>query len=72
VRASLALLRDAARELPVPVVAIGGITRANAADTMATGVHCVAVVRDLFGDPEPRAAAQVLSAACRRGGARLK
>lgn len=72
VRASLDLLRDAARELPVPVVAIGGITRANAAATAATGAHCLAVIRDLFGDADPRAAAQVLSAACEQGRAGLE
>lgn len=72
VRASLALLERAAGELPVPVVAIGGITRANAAATFATGVHCIAVMRDLFGDADPRAAAQVLSAACEQGRARLE
>jgi thiamine-phosphate pyrophosphorylase len=67
VRASLDLLTRGSRELPVPVVAIGGITRANAAATVAAGAHCVAVIRDLFGDPDPRHAAQVLSAACARG-----
>jgi thiamine-phosphate pyrophosphorylase len=67
VRAPLALLTTAARELPVPVVAIGGITRDNAARTIAAGAHCVAVIRDLFEDPDPRHAAQVLSAACARG-----
>lgn len=72
VRASLDLLAAAARELPVPVVAIGGITRDNAAQTVAAGAHCIAVVRDLFGDPDARAAAQVLSAACEQGRAQLK
>jgi thiamine-phosphate pyrophosphorylase len=67
VRAPLALLATAARELPVPVVAIGGITRDNAAETIAAGAHCVAVIRDLFEDPDPRHAAQVISAACERG-----
>lgn len=72
VRASLALLGEAAHALPVPVVAIGGITRDNAAATVAAGAHCVAVIRDLFGGPDPRTAAQVLSAACERGRARLE
>jgi thiamine-phosphate pyrophosphorylase len=70
VRAPLALLGTAARELGVPIVAIGGITRMNAAETIAAGAHCVAVVRDLFGDPDARVAAQVLSAACERGRAK--
>ncbi len=72
VRAPLALLREAAAVLRVPVVAIGGITRSNAAETVAAGAHCVAVIHDLFGDPDPLHAAQVLSAACERGRAALK
>ena len=72
VRASLELLREMSARLPVPVVAIGGITRENAAATIAAGAHCVAVIRDLFADPDPLAAAQVLSAACERGRAAIK
>lgn len=72
VRAPLELLGQAARELPVPIVAIGGITRANAAATIAAGAHCVAVIHELFGGPDPQAAAQVLSAACERGRAGLE
>jgi thiamine-phosphate pyrophosphorylase len=72
VRAPLGLLATAARELAIPIVAIGGITRTNAAETIAAGAHCVAVVRDLFGDPDARVAAQVLSAACERGRARIR
>lgn len=72
VRASLALLGELAAILPVPVVAIGGITRDNAEATIAAGAHAVAVIRDLFGDADPRAAAQVLSAACERGRAQIK
>lgn len=72
VRAPLALLGELATTLPIPVVAIGGITRDNAAETVAAGAHAVAVIRDLFGDPDPRAAAQVLSAACERGRAQIK
>jgi thiamine-phosphate pyrophosphorylase len=30
------------------------------------------VLRDLFGDPDPRGAAQVISAACEQGRARLE
>jgi thiamine-phosphate pyrophosphorylase len=72
VRASLELLRQAASRMPVPVVAIGGITRGNAAEAIAAGAHCVAVIRDLFADPDPRAAALSISAACQRGRARLE
>ncbi|NGP52223.1 thiamine phosphate synthase [Thioalkalivibrio sp. XN8] len=72
VRAPLALLRELAATLPIALVAIGGITRDNAAETIAAGAHAVAVIRDLFGDPDPHAAAQVLSAACERGRAQIK
>jgi len=72
VRAPLALVKEMAQRLPVPLVAIGGVTRANAAATIAAGAHCVAVIRDLFADPDPRAAAQVLSAACEQGRRALK
>ena len=72
VRAPLELLATIARAATVPVVAIGGITRHTAARTIATGVHCIAVIRDLFGDPDPHHAAQVLSAACEQGRGRLK
>ncbi|MGD9387188.1 MAG: thiamine phosphate synthase [Gammaproteobacteria bacterium] len=72
VRAPLSLLRELAATLPVPLVAIGGITRENAAATVAAGAHAVAVIRDLFADPDPRAAAQVISVACERGRARIK
>jgi thiamine-phosphate pyrophosphorylase len=67
VRAPLELLGRMAGELPVPVVAIGGITRDNAAATIATGAHCVAVIQDLFAAADPRAAAAAISAACARG-----
>lgn len=72
VRAALSLLGELAAALPVPVVAIGGITRDNAAATIAAGAHAVAVIRDLFEDPDPRSAAQVLSAACEHGRTRIK
>lgn len=72
VRAPLALVTALSQRLPLPLVAIGGVTRANAARTITAGAHCVAVIRDLFGDPDPRAAAQVLSAACERGRRGLK
>lgn len=38
-----------ARELGVPLVAIGGITTENAPRVIAAGADCVAVISDLFG-----------------------
>src|SRR5437868_6666337 len=41
-----------ARELaPFPVIAIGGITRANMADALAAGAHGIAAIR-LFAEPQ--------------------
>jgi thiamine-phosphate pyrophosphorylase len=40
---------------PRPLVAIGGITRANAAEVFAAGADSVAVISDLFPDVRARA-----------------
>ena len=50
-RAPLALFARA-RALGVPLVAIGGITAGNAAEVLAAGADCVAVIADLFGAPD--------------------
>jgi thiamine-phosphate pyrophosphorylase len=42
-------LFSAARSLGVPLVAIGGITLANAPRVLAAGADCVAVISHLFG-----------------------
>lgn len=72
VAASLALVSEAADRLPVPVVAIGGITRDNADAVIRAGAHAVAVVRDLFGAPDVESAARALAAACDRGLGRIE
>jgi len=51
VRAPLSLLQ-AARTLGVPVVAIGGITLANAGALIAAGADAVAVISALFAAPD--------------------
>jgi len=51
VRAPFALF-GAARTLGVPLVAIGGITLANAAAVIRAGADCVAVISDLFDAPD--------------------
>lgn len=56
VRAPLELIRRARRELPVPVVAIGGITPENAAPVVAAGAHALAVLSALYGAADPAAA----------------
>ena len=52
VRAPLALLQQARREVAVPVVAIGGITLDNAAQLIAAGADAVAVISALFAAPD--------------------
>lgn len=58
VRASLELLRKARRDLSVPVVAIGGITRENAAQLVAAGADSVAVISALFASEDVALAAR--------------
>jgi thiamine-phosphate diphosphorylase len=44
--------------LGVPVVAIGGVTRANARDLISAGAHGVAAIRALWDAPDPGRAAR--------------
>lgn len=45
----------------IPLFAIGGITRDNIADVLATGVDGVAVITSVFGSPYPEAACRELA-----------
>ena len=56
VRAPLALLQQARRQVTVPVVAIGGITLDNAASLIDAGATAVAVISALFAVPDVEAA----------------
>lgn len=59
VHAPLDLLARARRELKLPVAAIGGITLDNAPLAITAGADLLAVISDVFDDPDPggRAAA---------------
>ncbi len=57
VPAPLDLLRDAKRELTLPLVAIGGITDANGATLIDAGADALAVISAVFDAPDIRAAA---------------
>jgi thiamine-phosphate pyrophosphorylase len=57
VRAPLSLFTEA-RGLGVPLVAIGGITPANAPDVVHAGAQAVAVISALFDAPDVEAAAR--------------
>jgi len=57
VSASLDLLRQAKNELDIPLVAIGGITAANATALVEAGADALAVISAVFEAPDIRAAA---------------
>ena len=60
-RASLELLRDAGPAIHVPLVAIGGITLANAPSLLDAGADSLAVLSALFDATDVRAAAHDLN-----------
>jgi thiamine-phosphate pyrophosphorylase len=60
-RASLDLLRSAAPLIQVPLVAIGGITLANAPALLDAGADSLAVLSALFDTPDIRTAARSLN-----------
>lgn len=57
VRPSISLLTEARRRLPVPIVAIGGITVDNAHQLIDAGADAVAVITGLFEAEDVRARA---------------
>lgn len=59
--ASLELLKTAHKEIPLPIVAIGGITPHNAAQVIAAGADCVAVIGALFDSADIRRTAEEFS-----------
>jgi thiamine-phosphate pyrophosphorylase len=60
-RADAALLREAAPRIHLPLVAIGGITFANAPQLLDAGADSLAVLSALFDAPDIRAAAHALN-----------
>lgn len=60
VRAPLSLF-TAARTLGLPMVAIGGITLANAPELVRAGADCLAVISSLFDAPDVAAAARAFN-----------
>ena len=57
-RTPIGLLREAKRQLKLPVVAIGGITPENAPQLIEAGADSVAVISALFGASDVKLAAQ--------------
>src|SRR5262249_15833470 len=62
VRAPLTLLAQARAQIRLPIVAIGGISLANAPQLVAGGADAVAVISALFAAPDVEAAAREFSA----------
>ena len=58
--AGLEYARQAAAEIPIPVVAIAGITAGNVDEVLAAGIRAVAVTAAVVGCDDPRAAAMEL------------
>lgn len=56
--APLDVLQRAKAQLRIPIVAIGGIRPENAATLFSQGADMVAVIEGIFGQPDPRHAAQ--------------
>ena len=56
----LSQLATVVREVPIPVLGIGGITPVNLPQVRETGVHGVAMIRAVLAVPDPCAAAQEL------------
>lgn len=61
VAASLDLLRQARREIALPLVAIGGITVHNGAQLLEAGADALAVISAVFGAADIRDAARQLA-----------
>lgn len=55
-----ALLRKLRPEMPVSLVAIGGITEANVAEVVQAGADVVAVISAVCAAPDPEAATRRL------------
>ena len=61
VRPNLDFLRDARQKIRVPIVAIGGVTLANASSLIAAGADAVAVISALFDASNIEATARSFS-----------
>jgi thiamine-phosphate pyrophosphorylase len=56
----LDLLKQVVKEIPLPIVAIGGITRENAPRVMQTGAHGIAVISAVCCQKDPAEATRCL------------
>ena len=56
----LDLLRQAVKEIPLPIIAIGGLTKDNTLPVLRTGVHGIAVISAVCCQNDPSEAARCL------------
>jgi len=63
--AGVALIEEIAKRVRIPIVAIGGITPANARACIDAGASGVAVISFLMDAVDPKAAAEELVSACK-------
>jgi thiamine-phosphate pyrophosphorylase len=70
VRAPVSLYRQAAMQLDLPVVAIGGIDASNGGELVAAGCHALAVINALFSAPDIECAASELASLFQADGRR--
>lgn len=61
VQASLELLQEARQQLPLPIVAIGGIDAGNAGSLIEAGADAIAVVSSVFLAEDPYSSAKQLA-----------
>lgn len=60
-------LAEIARQVSLPIVGVGGITRENAASVIAAGAKGIAVISAVLGASDPTAAARALATIVRDG-----
>ena len=56
----LGLLKQVVMEIPLPIIAIGGITKENTPQVMKTGAYGIAVISAVCCQEDPKEAARVL------------
>ena len=64
----LDLISQVKKVVEIPVIAIGGINRENAAQVLRAGADGIAIVWAVFASPDPKKAAEELTAICKQEG----
>ena len=61
------LLKEISEEIPIPVIAIGGIDSSNIHEVMRSGAHGIAVISAVCCHPDPEQATRILKEALNYG-----